>query len=183
VRCTEASELMSLRLDNLATPDDLAELDAHLAGCAECRLAWSALQEVTHLFESAAWLEPPADFTERVMARVRHRHTPRTIGGAVLLVGASALLSTVALLPVIGLIVVGWQVVNRPPLLTTTIQTLGDLAATGRALLNLALHLTGALVQAVPAPLVVLYMVVAMLLALAWVVAVSQVQARMRMLS
>jgi predicted anti-sigma-YlaC factor YlaD len=168
---------MSLRLDHLATHDDVAELDAHLAGCAECRLAWSALQEVSRLFESATWLEPPPDFTGRVMAQVRRRRAPRTLGGMVLLLGASALLCTVAVLPTVRLIVAAWQAVNRSSVLATGAQALGNLVHAGQALLSVALHLIETLILAVPAPLLVLYPVLAGLLALAWVVAVSQAQA------
>ncbi len=177
MRCAEVSELMSLKLDGLATDDDHAGLNAHLAECADCRLAWSALQEVSSLLASATWLEPPADFTRRVMARVEQRHTPRTIAGAVLLMAASVLVSSLALLPMVALATLVWDMVRQTSVVADGLRTVNDLIYAGGTLLGVVVRLAGTLVESVPAPVLMLYPLMAILLALAWVLALARARA------
>ena len=63
-------ELITAELDGELTAEQRAELDAHLAGCEQCRAFRDALSAV----EGAAARhlpEPPAEFTANVMAAVR----------------------------------------------------------------------------------------------------------------
>lgn len=70
--CRASHELMSLRLDGRLDLPAAACLDAHLAGCAECRARWTALREADSLLRQAARrpATPPLDFAANVMSRV-----------------------------------------------------------------------------------------------------------------
>src|SRR3972149_9010464 len=76
-------------------PDQRAQLDAHLAGCAECQSLWDVLGEADRLFEAAPMAAPRPGFTGRFKARLaQQRSRPRTVWGALALglgaVGAGA---------------------------------------------------------------------------------------------
>ena len=77
-------------------PDQRAQLDAHLAGCAECQSLWDVLGEADRLFEAAPMAAPRPGFTGRFKARLaQQRSRPRTVWGALALglgaVGAAAM--------------------------------------------------------------------------------------------
>jgi predicted anti-sigma-YlaC factor YlaD len=77
-------------------PDQQAELDQHLAECAECRSLWEALAEADRLFKSAPLALPRPGFTGRFKTRLAAQHSrPKTVWGALVLglgaVGAAAL--------------------------------------------------------------------------------------------
>lgn len=73
MQCLDASELMSLRLDQDLVLQDEEALQAHLAECADCRQAWALMQRAHALFDDVVMRAPPLDLTSRVMARVRQR--------------------------------------------------------------------------------------------------------------
>lgn len=63
--------LMSVALDNEATSAELNRLHAHLRSCVPCTQAWEVWLGLDQRLASAPAIAPPADLTERVMARVR----------------------------------------------------------------------------------------------------------------
>ena len=67
--CSSARSVISARADGEATAVELAELDAHLAGCSGCRAHQG---EVHDLRRAVVLRQPlaPADLADRVMARV-----------------------------------------------------------------------------------------------------------------
>lgn len=62
-------ERMSLMLDGRLTVQERAELEAHLAVCAECRARWAAFQQVDRVLSSAAILAPAPGFVNRFAER------------------------------------------------------------------------------------------------------------------
>ena len=69
--CEAARELFSALVDAALTPDERRSLDAHLAGCVECRRELEAFQRTIALVRSAPALRAPAGFVERVLAAAR----------------------------------------------------------------------------------------------------------------
>lgn len=70
------TEKISLWLDNQLASADVAELKAHLADCEDCRETYQAMQQVDHLFRTAAtrMAAPSPGFTERFESRLgQHR--------------------------------------------------------------------------------------------------------------
>jgi predicted anti-sigma-YlaC factor YlaD len=63
-------------LDNELSPNEVAELQAHLAQCPACRHTYEAMQQVDHLFRAAAarMVAPGPGFTRRVEARLAQHH-------------------------------------------------------------------------------------------------------------
>jgi predicted anti-sigma-YlaC factor YlaD len=63
---------MSLRLDGLLEPPDIARLDDHLQRCPACRDQWAALRQADSLLRGAGRhpIAAPVDFSARLMERV-----------------------------------------------------------------------------------------------------------------
>ncbi len=73
--CAEIYELIGLHIDGAITPEQEAQLQAHLAGCASCRALLAAYEQIQ---EGVAGLEadPPAELLTGVMQAVAQE--PRT---------------------------------------------------------------------------------------------------------
>ncbi len=80
MRCEESYfEWMNRSIDGDLGPQEQAQLDAHLRECADCRALFAALKRMAA--ETAALEEePPADLTEKIMARVQAAQPRRTTG-------------------------------------------------------------------------------------------------------
>lgn len=106
--CPRAAEIMSLVLEEEATPDERLELQAHLATCPACSAEWRALQAVEGLLGRAQPVEPPPSLAFGVMQQVaRHRQSQarwqRLRSLLYLLAGALALATAPVLLIVSAL--------------------------------------------------------------------------------
>jgi len=73
MQCLEASELISLRLDEPLSAEQERVLQAHLADCQTCRKEWQMMQRVTDLFDNVSLALPPPRMAEMVMARICQR--------------------------------------------------------------------------------------------------------------
>ena len=73
MQCLEASELISLRLDQRLSADQEQVLRAHLVDCQTCQKEWQMMQRVTALFDKASLAAPPPLMGDRIMARIRQR--------------------------------------------------------------------------------------------------------------
>jgi len=69
--CHEARELFSDRLDDQLSADAAARLDAHLAGCDDCRLEWARFERVVSLAQGMEPSRAPAGFVDRVLEAAR----------------------------------------------------------------------------------------------------------------
>lgn len=67
--CDEALEMLSAWLDGEITPEEAAQLAAHLDECAECRAVEAQLQ-MTDEELRMLWEEPPAGLSEQIMQAV-----------------------------------------------------------------------------------------------------------------
>ncbi len=75
MRCPESSECMSLSLDGRLDAAREIELQAHLAGCAACRLQWEALQSLRVMTLERAI--PAPGLATRIAGRLAERETRR----------------------------------------------------------------------------------------------------------
>ncbi len=85
--CTETRDLFSALADDALTPAERAALDAHLAGCAECRRELAAFGRTVALVRAIDPAHAPAGFVDRVLAAAWPE--PLVAGLAVLLFRAS----------------------------------------------------------------------------------------------
>jgi hypothetical protein len=69
--CHEARELFSARVDDELSAADAARLDAHLAGCDDCRLEWARFERVVSLARAAEPPRAPEGFVDRVLEAAR----------------------------------------------------------------------------------------------------------------
>jgi len=140
MRCQQAGEMMSERLDDRLDSEEVALLEEHLAACDTCRSAWQKMQALDLLFASAPMVQPPVRMRVQVMERLsrRDRAYRAILGGTTLSLGTVAL-SLILLAPIlIGLLeTTGFAqaLVSGGP--ATAAQLLGAWRAAGRALLVL----------------------------------------------
>lgn len=89
--CQEASELMSLKLDNRLDEVGQRELDTHISGCETCQNTWAYMRRINNVFERAQQSQPPSAFSMLVMQRIRRRKLVRSLlRGAGIVAGSSA---------------------------------------------------------------------------------------------
>ena len=69
--------LMSVALDDEATPDELQRLREHVRTCAACAGIWERWQVVDRRFDAAPLMTPAPNFADAVMARIEARSLQR----------------------------------------------------------------------------------------------------------
>ncbi len=83
--CDETRDTLSAYLDEALAPDERSLVDAHLAGCAECRRELEALRGTVALLQRVEPARAPVGFVDRVVAAARPRPWYRRVADAVLL--------------------------------------------------------------------------------------------------
>lgn len=175
MRCKQASQMMSARLDGRLESSEVALLEDHVSTCSACQAEWHSLQELDLLLASAPMAQAPVRVRVQVMARLaRGEQARRTIiGGTALTLGTVAL-ALLALAPtLLGLLgatgIVPALVSGGPE---TVVQLLAFLGTMSRTLL--------VLLETVAAPAVFLSLCgLAMVLVLngVWIGAVRRLRA------
>lgn len=74
---TEIRRNLSAYLDNAVSPDEKAEIEAHLARCVSCRGTLVDLERTVGHLKSLPEVEPPPWLTARIMAHVRDEAEPQ----------------------------------------------------------------------------------------------------------
>ena len=77
--CTETRDLFSALADDALTPAERAALDAHLAGCADCRRELAGLLRTVKLVRAIDPARAPAGFVDRVRAAARPEPAPKRL--------------------------------------------------------------------------------------------------------
>ncbi len=175
MRCDQAAEMMSERLDGRLDPAGVALLEEHLAACSTCQDEWCRLQMLDGLLTSAPMVQAPVRVRVGVMARLSRRDQARRaiIGGTALSLGTVAL-TLLALAPlllnVLDVTGIAPALISGGP--ATIVQLLALMGAVCRTML--------ALLESFAAPLVFLgicSLAVAIALNRLWVGVVGQMQA------
>jgi predicted anti-sigma-YlaC factor YlaD len=102
MRCEQAGEMMSARLDGRLDDVDATLLAEHVAECPACQAEWRRLQALDHLLASAPMVPAPVSLRVLVSARLSRREQARRaiIGGTALALGTVAL-ALLALAPIL----------------------------------------------------------------------------------
>jgi Putative zinc-finger len=109
VSCAEIRELFSARVDDALSVEERAQLDAHLATCADCVQEWQRFERAVSLLRATEPARAPAGFVDRVLA-ARPRPWYRRLARFVLVPWTVKLpLEAAAILLVAGLAVVIFQ--------------------------------------------------------------------------
>ena len=70
---THPGELLSAWLDGETTANESASVEAHLAGCSQCRIEVDGIHRARSAVRSLPWLELPSDVMGRVVVPLRRR--------------------------------------------------------------------------------------------------------------
>ena len=103
--CPESRELFSARVDDALGPAERAALDAHLAGCAECRRELAAFERTVALVHAIEPARAPAGFVDRVLGAARPTPWYARLGRRLFVPWPKIPLEAAALLLVAGLAV------------------------------------------------------------------------------
>lgn len=104
--CDETRDTLSAYLDEALAPEERSLVDAHLAGCAECRRELEALRGTVALLRRVEPARAPAGFVDRVVAAARPRPWYRRAVDAVLLPLSVKLPIEAAAVVMVGLLAV-----------------------------------------------------------------------------
>ena len=76
MNCEDIQKSLSDLVDESVDVERFQEIESHLAGCGTCRDEMAGLLECRRLLVALAAVEPPVNFTDRVMAEVREAARP-----------------------------------------------------------------------------------------------------------
>ena len=143
MRCEQASEMMSARLDSRLDRAQIALLDEHLAECSACQAEWQKLLALDLLFASAPMARAPVGFHLQVMTRLSRRDQARRaiFGGLTLMLGTVSLALLVLAPAILGLLDktgIGPALLGGGP--QTAIQLLTLLGTFGRTVFVMTEH-------------------------------------------
>ncbi len=168
---------MNLALDAELAPPQRAELNTHLADCAECQSLWEALMAAHGLLQAAALAQPRAGFAGRFKARLtqQQRSRPRMWWG-VLALGFSSLGAAALTLPIgLGFLFSAVRLAQQPSASAALVSGFNALTlfagAVGEALLITAQAVT---VTALAQPIVWASAIGALLIVVAWALTVRR---------
>jgi len=169
MECDTYQEQMSLRLDGQLTPDEMGQLDAHVATCAVCRTSLDALRRVDRLLVSVPAVSPAPGFTSRFEARLAaRRHRRRAWAGLLtLMVGTLFLLvAAMTLVTISGLVL--WESLSADGLLIPVVALVLDLGKALAAALKLIWLVLSAMARGTRHPAFVAFSLAGAILTVIW---------------
>lgn len=99
-------ETLNEYLDNALAPAIRADVDAHLAGCADCRSAFESMRSLFAEIESLPGMALERDLTSTVVAQIEAMSVkvsvPRPLGWALFAQGLAAVVILAALWPLVN---------------------------------------------------------------------------------
>jgi anti-sigma factor RsiW len=145
MHCKQASEMMSMRLDDRLDENESALLNEHLVGCQACQTQWQKLQALDCLLSAAPMVQSPVRVRVQVMTRLERRDQARRaiIGGTTLTLGTVAL-SLLLIAPVLFGLLNATGI--APVLIYSGPQALSHLMGTGATLGRTAIGLLGEII-------------------------------------
>jgi hypothetical protein len=103
--CTETRELFSALADDALGAEERVALDAHLAGCADCRRELAGFERTVRMVRAMDPVRAPAGFVDRVLAAARPQPWPRRMARRLFVPWPKVPLEAAALLLIAGLAV------------------------------------------------------------------------------
>jgi hypothetical protein len=76
MRCKELAQLLSEYVDGALAPEQVTQLEQHLADCEPCQQALADLRETLALVQEIEPVAPPADLLQRIHAQIEAEATP-----------------------------------------------------------------------------------------------------------
>ncbi|HKV58485.1 MAG TPA: zf-HC2 domain-containing protein [Ktedonobacteraceae bacterium] len=70
MHCQEAGQQLQLYIDGRLTLEQVRNLEAHVARCADCREELAALEEISHQFKMVQMVAEPGNMHAQIMQRV-----------------------------------------------------------------------------------------------------------------
>lgn len=92
MRCLEAHEWMSLKLDGRLSVAEQSQLDAHLNCCPACAEQWRQWQEIDALLAGTPMVPAPSRLAVQVLARIQRRPRWGALWGSVVLLSLGLVL-------------------------------------------------------------------------------------------
>jgi predicted anti-sigma-YlaC factor YlaD len=140
MRCKQACEMMSLRLDGRLDSVESTLLDEHLAECNACQTEWQRLQALHCMLAAAPVVPAPVRVRVNVMVRLSRRDQARRaiVGGTALALGTVTLaliMLAPAILGVLSTTGIGPALFNGGP--ETAVHVLGAWETLGRTMMVL----------------------------------------------
>jgi anti-sigma factor RsiW len=93
------SEMMSLALDGMLSPDERSGLDQHLRDCPACEASWNKWQRIAHVLTVEPFAGPPQGFALRLDQALQRdeQRQERILAGLVLAGGTATVLALLVL--------------------------------------------------------------------------------------
>lgn len=93
------SEMMSLALDGMQSPEEAIDLDQHLQACPACQVSWNKWQRLAHVLTVEPFAGPPQGFSLRVEHALQRdeQRQERILAGLVLAGGTATVLALLVL--------------------------------------------------------------------------------------
>jgi anti-sigma factor RsiW len=169
MQCLEASELISLRLDQQLSAEQEQALRAHLVDCQICQKEWQMMQRVTALFDKVSLKAPPPAMGDRIMATIRQRDS-RLAGwrrGILWSLGAivALVLGSISYVGISSLVI---SALEQPSIIRTLAEAMVQVASIVTMILDVLAIFIRALLTSPMWPIMVVYLILAGALLLAW---------------
>jgi len=175
MRCQEASELLAQRVDRALPPADDSLLALHLQDCPECRRQAEMLARLDALLASAPVAAPGPQFAQGVLVRVQgHRRQRATLRTRVLVFAAAILAAGVIGLALYGTWSPAASLAGGSPLISALVGVTVRIGSLLGTLLGAGSILGRGLLGSPGAAVIAGLLVMAVLLALAWLRAVNR---------
>jgi predicted anti-sigma-YlaC factor YlaD len=162
-------EQVSLWLDNELSPNEVNELQAHLAKCSDCTRFYQAMKQVDQALNSAVIVEPSPGFTQRFETRLQQRQIRQ---GRMWLGMTILAVSTLAMFVVAGIL--GWMIFAAQgldwllPTFYTYLGRLGGAVNELRAMVNLGSLLLKASFMTMQEPMFWAFVVITLAMTMTW---------------
>lgn len=175
MRCPEASEAMSLRLDlDLSTQQEQA-FQEHLVVCERCRSEWQMLQQMDALLAQVGFAIPSPLFTQKVMVKIQRRAAwLNALRAGAVFVLMLVILATLGIAPLITLSFFIGSALSTPSLVAALVGVMMRLLNISSALLRAVALMVEAFLGGPNCLLMIGYLLLAGALVLLWMRLVSR---------
>lgn len=156
------SEMMSLALDGMLSPDEMSSLDQHLRACSACQASWNKWQRIAHVLTVEPFAGPPQGFALRLDHALQRdeQRQERILAGLVLAGGTVAVL--VLLILGAALTTAAWMAIS-PAARVQLVETLGFAGQFAALVFQNLASIRDGVVALLPDPIVTLGMCLALM--------------------
>jgi predicted anti-sigma-YlaC factor YlaD len=170
MRCQQATELMSLELDDMLGEVERRELEAHLATCLTCQQTWTAMRRISELLETAPMVGPEPGFAKRVNTRIVERRSRKQLFTGYAILGAGLLLLLALPLTYLAqpISLLGRMVIREPDTLSSVVEMVTRLGSIVGTLIQAFWLLVQSIINVMPETLLLISLLFISGLFMAW---------------